>query len=60
MQDTRTSAPPVESARRIAVRRRAKRGLVAGYIHELSARHGSAVAPPKPVTEPVPEPARGA
>jgi hypothetical protein len=51
MQDTRTSAPPVESAKRIAVRRRAKRGLVAGYIHELSARHGSAV-PSQPAVEP--------
>jgi hypothetical protein len=60
MQDTRTSAPPVESAKRIAVRRRAKRGLVAGYIHELSARHGSAVARPKPAAEPAPQPARGA
>jgi hypothetical protein len=51
MQDTRTSAPPVESAKRIAVRRRAKRGLVAGYIHEISARHGAAV-PPQPRIEP--------
>jgi hypothetical protein len=57
MQDTRTSAP-VESAKRIAVRRRAKRGLVAGYIHELSARHGSAVKP-QPQREPAPQPARG-
>jgi hypothetical protein len=55
MQDTRTAAP-VESAKRIAVRRRAKRGLVAGYIHEISGRHGSAPAP-KPA-EPAPQPAR--
>ena len=58
MQDTRTSAP-VESAKRIAVRRRAKRGLVAGYIHEISARHGSTDRRLKPA-EPAPQPARGA
>ena len=58
MQDTRTSAP-VESAKRLAVRRRAKRGLVAGYIHELSARHGAAVRP-QPAVEPAPQPARSA
>jgi hypothetical protein len=28
-----------EAAQRLATRRRARRGLVAGYIHELSARH---------------------
>ena len=28
-----------EAAQRLAARRRARRGLVAGYIHELSARH---------------------
>jgi len=28
-----------EAAPRLATRRRARRGLVAGYIHELSARH---------------------
>jgi hypothetical protein len=28
-----------ETAQRLASRRRARRGLVAGYIHELSARH---------------------
>ena len=27
---------------RLASRRRARRGLVAGYIHELSARHAAA------------------
>jgi hypothetical protein len=56
MQDTR-STTSVESAKRIAVRRRAKRGLVAGYIHELSSRHGSPAAPQKPA-EPAPQPAR--
>ena len=28
-----------DAARRLDTRRRARRGLVAGYIHELSARH---------------------
>jgi hypothetical protein len=58
MQDTRPSAS-VESAKRIAVRRRAKRGLVASYIHELSARHASTPAP-RPQAEPAPEPVRTA
>jgi len=55
MQDTRTTTP-VESAKRIAVRRRAKRGLFASYIHELSARHATAagVGPQQPA-EPVRE-----
>jgi len=57
MQDTRT-AVPAESAKRTAVRRRAKRGLVAGYIHEISGRHASAPVPaPKPA-EPATRPAR--
>jgi hypothetical protein len=56
MQDIRTTKS-VESAKRIAVRRRAKRGLVAGYIHELSARHGAPTAPQKPA-DPAPQPAR--
>jgi hypothetical protein len=54
MQETRTSTP-VESAKRIAVRRRAKRGLVAGYIHEISQRHT-----PVPPKQPKAEPARAA
>ena len=56
MQDTRTT-PPAESARRTAVRRRAKRGLLAGYIHELSVRHssGHAERPPRQPSEPVRE-----
>jgi hypothetical protein len=28
-----------EAAQHLATRRRARRGLVAGYIHQLSARH---------------------
>jgi hypothetical protein len=58
MQDTRTATAAVESAKRTAVRRRAKRGLVAGYIHEISGRHASApVRTPRPA-EPAPQPAR--
>lgn len=46
MQDSKITA--VRSANdRLATRRRAKRGLVAGYIHEISARHAAA-----PVTAP--------
>jgi hypothetical protein len=58
MKDPRTPAP-VESAKRTAVRRRAKRGLVAGYIHEISARHSSSDRP-RPPAERVPQPARSA
>lgn len=29
-----------EATRRVQQRRRIKRGIVAGYIHELSERHG--------------------
>jgi hypothetical protein len=49
----------VESEKRTAVRRRAKRGLVAGYIHEISGRH-AASATPQPRPEPAPQPARAA
>jgi hypothetical protein len=40
MMDKRNlTAEPVAAARRRQLRRRAKRGVVAGYIHELSVRH---------------------
>jgi hypothetical protein len=47
-------------ARRIQLKRRAKRGIVASYIHEISARHRNEGAPrvDKPV-QPTPEPAAG-
>ena len=47
--------------RRIQLKRRAKRGLVATYIHEISGRrrNGSAPGVDKP-TQPLPEPAHGA
>ena len=33
----------VEAARRIQRKRRVKRGIVAGYIHELSERHNDSL-----------------
>jgi hypothetical protein len=44
MKDSRTTQDR-EANRRLAVRRRATRALVAGYIHELSERHGTKVEP---------------
>jgi hypothetical protein len=47
LQDRKITA--VRSANdRLATRRRAKRGLVAGYIHEISGRHAAAAARPVP------------
>ena len=48
-------------ARRIQLKRRAKHGLVASYIHEISGRRRNGAAPrvDKPV-QPVVEPAPGA
>jgi hypothetical protein len=40
----RDSSAPPEQNRLFARRRRAKRALVAGYIHEVSDRHGNAEA----------------
>jgi hypothetical protein len=56
MQENRIPAKD-ESDRRTAVRRRAKRGLVASYIHEISGRHADA-APSRPKPEPAPQPVR--
>ena len=59
MQENRIPAITPESDKRIAVRRRAKRGLVAGYIHEISARHATPARPPAAAVPAVaPEPAR--
>ena len=58
MQENRIRATADESAKRIAVRRRAKRGLVAGYIHEISARHAAAAVRRQPAPSPAPEPVR--
>jgi hypothetical protein len=40
MNQPRTSKDRT-TARRLQVRRRAKRGLIASYIHEISGRHGA-------------------
>jgi hypothetical protein len=40
MDDSRKT-PQTDSVRRLRAARRAARGVVAGYIHELSARHES-------------------
>jgi hypothetical protein len=47
MQERNLPAEQVAAARRRQLRRRAKRGVVAGYIHELSVRHqhGGAAQP---------------
>ena len=37
--DRRTVQAEMAAARRLDRRRRVKRGVVAGYIHEISARH---------------------
>jgi hypothetical protein len=34
-----------DSARRLGARRRATKGLIANYIHELSDRHGGSAKP---------------
>ena len=60
MQENRIPVAAVEAARRKAVRRRAKRGLVAGYIHEISGRHATAAVRPQRPAEPAPQPVRGA
>jgi hypothetical protein len=39
MMDERTVHAEMSASRQVGLRRRVKRGIVAGYIHELSARH---------------------
>jgi hypothetical protein len=52
MTDHRTVHRPDQAAR-LQRRRRAKRGVVAGYVHELSQRHRNSEQPrPQPVTVP--------
>jgi hypothetical protein len=60
LTETRVVQDPTRT-RRIQLKRRAKRGVVATYIHEISGRrrNGSAPAVDKP-TQPIPEPAHGA
>lgn len=45
MEARNLAAEQVAAARRRQLRRRAKRGVVAGYIHELSVRHQHNGAP---------------
>lgn len=45
MEERNLPAERVAAARRRQLRRRAKRGVVAGYIHELSVRHQHGGAP---------------
>jgi hypothetical protein len=48
---TPTTVPPRAQARRV------KRGIVAGYIHDISARHGDEpAATPSPARTPAPAP----
>jgi hypothetical protein len=52
---TPTTVPPRAQLRRV------KRGIVAGYIHDISARHGDEQASPTPASTPAapaPTPAR--
>jgi hypothetical protein len=60
MSQTISTARAREAATRLATHRRARRGLVAAYIHELSARHAERPQRPAtpPLAEPRPEPAR--
>jgi hypothetical protein len=49
----------LEPEKRLQLRRRAKRGLVAGYIHELSERHNGGHPRPTLRAAEAIEPARG-
>jgi hypothetical protein len=42
--DERRVLTVADEEKRRGRKRRAKRGLIAGYVHELSARHGAAGA----------------
>ena len=48
-----------DSARRSRLQGRATRALIAGYIHELSERHGGGTAHDEPSTDERAEPAQG-
>jgi hypothetical protein len=45
MQEPRATHD-TESVRHLQLRRRAKRGIVASYIHQVSARHNGDIARP--------------
>lgn len=40
MDDSRPAPDDAATSKRVALQRRAKRGVIAGYIHGLSERHG--------------------
>jgi hypothetical protein len=46
--DERRVQEEIAAARQQVRRRRVKRGVVAGYIHELSARHAAAAEAKRP------------
>lgn len=48
MPDPRPTATDANDERWRRAARRSKRGLIAGYIHELSARHRPAAGSPAP------------
>ena len=53
MPEQQRRTAQVDAVKRLQSARRARRGLVAGYIHELSARHAGAPAEPRPLAAPV-------
>ncbi len=56
MTDTRTPAQD-DRARRLQLKRRVKRGVVASYIHQLSQRHSENAARKDTAVDPVLQPA---
>ena len=48
MPQPQRSSVQADAVRRIQATRRARRGLVAGYIHALSARHVAGQPRPRP------------
>jgi hypothetical protein len=52
-----SSIPTLSSTRPLARPRRVKRGIVAGYIHDISPRHRSAAEPLKASAPSIPVPA---
>ena len=53
MPEQQRRTAQVDAVKRIQATRRASRGLVAGYIHELSARHAETPAGRRPLATPV-------
>lgn len=52
MPHSRSDARDANDERWRRAARRSKRGLIAGYIHELSARHRPAASTPVPAARP--------